>query len=81
MKCYVWYYRHCIQTISPSDYKNLFPPGVQLPHETEAGVGQLPTGEGCYSCNIGDKPLDVPLSKRAKRSLQTVTKGEISSKI
>ena len=66
--------RHCVQTISPAEYSTLFPEGVELPHETGAGTGDLPPGEGCYSCNIGDIPLDIPLSKRAKRSVDTFTK-------
>ncbi|KAL4228223.1 Fibrillin-1 [Mactra antiquata] len=60
---------HCIQTISPADYSSMFPPGVELPHEQAPGIGELPPGEGCYSCNVGDAPLEVPLSSRKKRSL------------
>lgn len=60
---------HCIQTISPADYSSMFPPGVELPHDTSLGAGELPPGEGCYSCNVGDTQLEVPLSKRNKRSV------------
>ncbi|XP_052281301.1 fibrillin-2-like [Dreissena polymorpha] len=67
---------HCIQTISPSEYKNMFPPGVNLPHESSLGTGELPPGEGCYSCNIGDARLEVPLSKRTKRG---IVQNEVSS--
>ena len=63
-----------MQTISPAEYSTMFPEGVELPHETGAGTGELPPGEGCYSCNIGDIPLDLPLSKRSKRSIVTFTK-------
>ena len=52
----------------------MFPEGVELPHETGTGTGDLPPGEGCYSCNVGDIPLDLPLSKRAKRSADFVSK-------
>ena len=52
----------------------MFPEGVELPHEAGAATGDLPPGEGCYSCNIGDVPLEVPLSKRAKRSADLVSK-------
>lgn len=65
---------HCVQTISPADYSSMFPEGVELPHETGTGTGDLPPGEGCYSCNVGDIPLDLPLSKRAKRSADFVSK-------
>ena len=54
----------------------MFPEGTELPHETGLGEGELPPGEGCYSCNVGDKPLDVPLSKRNKRSVQAFLDSE-----
>ena len=47
----------------------MFPPGKELPHDNTLGAGELPAGEGCYSCNIEDAPLDVPVSQRTKRSL------------
>ncbi|XP_052213501.1 fibrillin-1-like [Dreissena polymorpha] len=67
---------HCIQTISLSEYKNMFPPGVNLPDESSLGTGELPPGEVCYSCNIGDARLEVPLSKRTKRG---IVQNEVSS--
>ena len=74
-------FRHCVQTIAPAEYSSMFPDGVQLPHETGPGSGELPPGEGCYTCNVGDIPLDLPLSKRAKRSIEAfskIIKGEPS---
>ena len=68
------YSSHCVQTISPADYSSMFPDGVELPHELGPATGELPPGEGCYSCNVGDVPLEVPLSKRAKRSADIVSK-------
>ncbi|CAI9740245.1 fibrillin-2-like, isoform X2 [Octopus vulgaris] len=56
---------HCISTISPANISapNI-PEGMELPHIPGPPDGSLPPGEVCYSCNVGD----IPLNQRSKRS-------------
>ncbi|XP_071115970.1 fibrillin-2-like [Haliotis cracherodii] len=62
---------HCISTITPPGgsgrKERVYPEGVQLPHEAGPTGGKLPPGEGCYQCD--HEFGDLPLTKRAKRSL------------
>ncbi|KAL3865813.1 hypothetical protein ACJMK2_043163, partial [Sinanodonta woodiana] len=69
---------HCVQTIAPDDYTSMYPPGVKLPHEEGTGDKTLPPGEGCYSCNIGQDKLELPLSRRNKRSAEGKEYREIN---
>ena len=71
---YIYRFSHCVQTISPTDHSSIYSKVTELPHEAGPGRGELPPGEGCYSCNVGDIPLNIPLSKRVKRSGKSVSK-------
>ncbi|KAJ8304383.1 hypothetical protein KUTeg_017966 [Tegillarca granosa] len=58
---------YCART-SDGDFGS-FPTGGNIPHVAGPDDGSLPNGEECYACDIEEK--DIPLSKRAKRSINS----------
>ncbi|CAC5378602.1 FBN2_3 [Mytilus coruscus] len=55
---------HCVLAVEPT-----LQPGQNIPHvAAPTGGPGVPPGEGCYQCDIENK--DLPLSKRAKRSIE-----------